>query len=230
MRPFEEKDREQIRAICCQTGQRGNPATAVFFEDEEILPMLFADYYMDYEPESCFVAEVNGRVVGYYLGCKNTRRYIRVLVTRTLPRMCLRVLLKIFTLQYRQMKTYRTLWWIITRSWREIPSLPFDEYPAHAHSNVESGYRGQKINLRLSMAFRKQLIEHRVKGIYGVIPEEEGDDTFSTHLSQKRGYKLIAVKRFTLWERLTGKKWYLKLFVCDLRAGTEGSLDASSKH
>ncbi|MCK4827936.1 GNAT family acetyltransferase, partial [bacterium] len=71
VRLFEEKDRKLIRAICRQTGQKGNPAR-LFFEDEEIVPMIFADYYMDYEPESCLVAEVDGRVVGYMLACKDT--------------------------------------------------------------------------------------------------------------------------------------------------------------
>jgi hypothetical protein len=73
------------------------------------------------------------------------------------------------------------------------------------------------------MAFHKQLMEHRVKGIHAIIP------TFSTHLCHKRGYRLVAINRFTLWEKLTGKKWYLKLFVCDLHPSAEGSLDAPSK-
>ncbi len=229
MRPFKEKDRESIRDICRQTGQKGNPAR-IFFEDEEIIPMLYADYYIDYEPESCFVAEVDGKVVGYTIGCKDTRRYIYVMWTRILPRLCLRILWKILTLQYREIQTYRTLWWIITRGWRETMSLQLDDYPAHAHSNVETRYRGHNLGLRLSMSLHTHLREQDVKGIHGLILEEEGDNSFSTYLCQKRGYRLVAVKRLTLWEKVTGKKGYLKLLVCDLRQGTEGSLDASFKH
>ena len=64
VRPFKEKNRESIRAICKRTGQKGHP-TRLFFEHEEIVLILFANYYMDYEPESCFVAEEDGRELGH---------------------------------------------------------------------------------------------------------------------------------------------------------------------
>ncbi len=41
-------------------GQAKKGGPRIFFEDEEIIPMLYADYYMDYKPDSCFVAEVKG--------------------------------------------------------------------------------------------------------------------------------------------------------------------------
>ena len=229
VRLFEEKDRKLIRAICRQTGQKGNPAR-LFFEDEEIVPMIFADYYMDYEPESCLVAEVDGRVVGYMLACKDTRRCNRVLLTRIYPRVCLRILLKIFTFQYREKQTYKTLWWIISRSWREAFHPPLEKYPGHAHFNIESAYRGLGLGQRLSLATRQHMCESGIRGSHCLIREEERDDKLSTFLCRESGYKILNIKRSTVWEKVTGKKWYAKLLVRDLCPGSEGDHDASSEH
>lgn len=229
VRSFEEKDRESIRAICKQTGQKGHP-TRLFFEDEEIVPILFADYYMDYEPESCFVAEVDGRVVGYEVGCKNTRRKIRLLQTKIYPRLCLRILCKILTLQYRKRQTYQTLWWIISRSWSESFRLPLDEYPGHAHFNVDVSYRSGGLGQRLNHTFRKHLLEKGVRGIHVIIREEEGKDDLSSYLCRELGYKILSIKRNTVWENITGKRWYAKLLICDLRQPSEGVPDAPSEY
>jgi hypothetical protein len=43
VRPFEERERESVRRICRETGLKGNPA-GLFFEDEEVIPLLYADY------------------------------------------------------------------------------------------------------------------------------------------------------------------------------------------
>ena len=227
VRLFEEKDRASIRAICKRTGQKGHP-TRLFFEDEEFVPILFADYYLDYEPESCFVAEVDGRVVGYLVGCKDTRRKIHWLQTKIYPRLCLRILWKILSFQYRNKQTYQTLWWIISRSWRESFRLPLDEYPAHVHFNVDVAYRSGGLGYRLSHTFRQHILDRGVKGIHVIIREEDGQDDLSSYLCRELGYKILSIKRNTVWENVTGKRWYAKLLVCDLRHRSEGVPDASS--
>jgi len=161
VRHFEEKDREVVRTICRQTGQKGNPAS-VFFEDEEVITMLYADYYMDYEPESCFVAEVNGRVVGYELGCKDTRKKKLVLMTKIYPRVCLRILWKLLTLQYRKTDTYRTLWWVISKGWREALPVPLDKYPAlKPHIGTMGSVKGSAKQC-MSICLNKELRERTV--------------------------------------------------------------------
>ncbi len=229
VRPFEEKDRESIRAICRKTGQKGN-STWIFFEDEEIIPIIYADYYMDYEPEFCFVAEMDGRVVGYLVSSLKPRRRLRVLLTRIYPRVCLRILWKIITLQYRQNQTYQTLWWIISRSWRESLSIPIDKYPGHTHYNIEAAYRGQGLGEKLAFVSRRNIKKSGIRGFHLVIREEEGDDSLSTLVCRKLGYEILAVKRQTVWDKMTGKKWYAKLLVRDFISNPAGDIDASSEH
>jgi GNAT superfamily N-acetyltransferase len=221
IRPFEEKDRESVRAICRRTGQKGRP-TSLFFEDEEIIPMLYADYYTDYEPDSCFVAESDGKVVGYILGCPGTRRYNKIMFTRVYPRVCLRIFWKILTLQYRKKQTYATLWWIISRGWSEGFSIPVDRYPGHIHFNLESEYRGRGLGERLSIAAGRRMREKGIIGSHCIIREEEGDNSRSGFLCRERGYEIMKIKRNTVWEKVTGNRWYAKLLVRDLRSDYNG--------
>src|SRR3977135_1971341 len=73
VRKFELRDRGVIRFLCCQTGFLGKPIDPVF-QDRELFADYLTSYYTDVEPESCFVLEQNGRVVGYLLGSRRPSR------------------------------------------------------------------------------------------------------------------------------------------------------------
>ena len=135
IRRYRRRDRAQIRHIICATALRGRPLAA-FFEDEQVLVKLFMDYYLSYEPESCFVAESEGRVVGYIVGCTDSRRYQRVVLFRYGPQLLARLLLRLVTARYRRLGTYRTLWWALVRAWREVPAADLRQFPAHVHLGV----------------------------------------------------------------------------------------------
>ncbi len=73
MRLYAPGDRDAVRRICFETGYMGDPV-AWQWADPESFADLFTSWYTDHEPESAFVAESEGRVVGYLLGCRDTRR------------------------------------------------------------------------------------------------------------------------------------------------------------
>ena len=68
IRPYRSGDREAVRSICFETGYMGEPIDFLW-RDRESFADLFSRYYTDVEPESAFVAEKTGRVVGFLLGC-----------------------------------------------------------------------------------------------------------------------------------------------------------------
>ncbi len=221
VRRFQPGDRERVREICQKSGLRGRP----FFEDEEVLSVLFADYYMDHEPESCFVAELDGRVVGYAIGCKDTKKYTRALLLKTAPRLIIRVLGRTISWRYRRKQTYQTISWVLTRSWREIPWPSLDQYPAQAHWSIDPQLAtselgtlksGLRVGMRLLEAFFDHLRQAGVKGVHGMLPEEDGDDTVSRAYCRILHARVAAVRRFTLGEKLTGKRWSIKLILLDL--------------
>lgn len=56
IRPYEPRDRDGVRRLCCETGFLGKPIDPVF-EDRELFADYLTRYYTDCEPESCFMAE-----------------------------------------------------------------------------------------------------------------------------------------------------------------------------
>ncbi len=73
IRPYELKDREAIRQICFETGFMGEPAD-FYWTDMESFADMWSSYYTDHEPESVLVAEVDNEVVGYLLGCLDSKK------------------------------------------------------------------------------------------------------------------------------------------------------------
>jgi hypothetical protein len=221
VRRFEERDRIAIRKICSDAAlEKPNPQ---FHEDPELAPLYFTDYYLDYEPQSCFVCEVEGRVIGYLVGCKDTRVFNRIFHNRFLPRIVIRIGWKLLTLQYRKKETYRMLWWILTERFQQTEklSIPLDEYPAHTHLNIVPEYRGCGLSNHLSKAFRQHMKEMGITGLHAIIIEKAGDSSLFNRFSGRRNYKLIATQRHTLLEKMTGEEWQLKLIGCHLDKGQE---------
>jgi hypothetical protein len=77
VRQYEPRDREAVRHIAVATALAGRPA-ALFMDGDDLLADGLTAYFTDYEPGSCFVAEMNGRVVGYIIGSVDTRAMDRV--------------------------------------------------------------------------------------------------------------------------------------------------------
>src|SRR5580658_5685961 len=67
IRPYAPTDRTTTRQICCDTGFLGDPIETIF-TDREVFADLFTSPYLNYEPNCAWVAETDGRVVGYLLG------------------------------------------------------------------------------------------------------------------------------------------------------------------
>ncbi len=72
VRQFQPEDRSAVREICYLTGYLGESAE-YYWKDRESFSDMWSGYYTDKEPESCFVAEVDGKVVGYSLGCFDSK-------------------------------------------------------------------------------------------------------------------------------------------------------------
>lgn len=217
IRGYDSSDRAAIREICRQAAsEQPNP---LFHEDSELAPMLLADYYLEYEPQSCFVAESNRRVVGYIVGCKDTGRYLKMRRRRVLPRATFRILSQLITLRYRRKTTYKALWWSLVgflRPNRQSRPIRLSEYPAHSHFNVAPDFRGAGIGSRLSVAYHDYLRAQGVKGLHAVAVEKADSENFSRYLCNKRAFRLVATREHPLLVRVTGQLYFLKFLVCDL--------------
>ena len=85
VRPYRPTDREAIRWICCETADRGDPIEPLF-PYRAVAADLLTRYYTDEEPEATWVAESEGRIVGYLTGALQSRRYERLMRWPIIPR------------------------------------------------------------------------------------------------------------------------------------------------
>ena len=172
IRLYEPRDREAIRQICCDTADGGEPVEA-FFPDREVFADLLTLYYTDYEPSSTWVAERDGQVIGYLTGCLDTRRFLRVMAWRLVPRTFLKALVR-GTLWHPQVVTLLSAnlgGWLRGGFRREVSLW---SYPAHLHVNLRKGNRGQKIGRQLLERFFQQVRDAGLNGVHaGVSSQNE---------------------------------------------------------
>ncbi|NEW41474.1 GNAT family N-acetyltransferase [Nocardia cyriacigeorgica] len=72
-RPFQESDRSALRELFGRAGA-GSPTESLWGHlDSEAA--VYLDPYMDLEPDSLFVAEADGQLIGYLAGCVNTSSF-----------------------------------------------------------------------------------------------------------------------------------------------------------
>lgn len=131
VRPYRSGDRSRVREICHRTGFLGEPADW-YWQDRDSFADVWTSWYTDYEPESAFVAEQGGRVVGYLLGCVDTRR--APASSSLLRRVMLRRLLPLCP------GTARFFWRSVADLLRGVP-MPSGElldprWPAHLHIDL----------------------------------------------------------------------------------------------
>lgn len=166
IRPYAARDRASIQRICCDTAALGQPVER-FFPDRDVVAALVTRYYTDEEPASSWVAECDGRVIGYLTGCLDTRRYRRSMA-RLMPRALLGAVARGLLCSAA---TWR-LAWAGLRTWRRggfRRVLPLERYPAHLHVNLADGFRGHGVGRRLLERFLAQAQEAGSRGVHAVV-------------------------------------------------------------
>ncbi len=218
IRKYEPKDRKSIRDICCNTGFLGNPIDPIF-GDRDLFADIYTKYYLEKEPESIFIAEHRGSVVGYILGCKNSRDFQRYFILRILPLTAFKLIWRYFTRYNQKERIY--VRWLLFRSLRETPKIPKDS--AHLHIDLKEEYRSKNTGKRLLGEFFNYLRENKVKRVYGGVFsfEKRRKPDFFERILQRIGikgmdFKIYDKKETTVWRDLIKGKVYLLRIVRDL--------------
>ena len=170
IRPYQRRDRQDVRRISGDTANLGKPLET-FFRDREVLIDLLMDYYLDYEPESCWVAEQEGKAVGYLCGCLHPTHYRFIMIFYILPKTLGRALWRgVFC----QPETWRLLGAAATTFWKGgyFKGIPFDQYPVHLHINLQMEFRNQRIGPRLMEHFLNQVKAAGRPGVHAVTREQ----------------------------------------------------------
>lgn len=182
VRPYRPEDRAQVRSICFETGLMGRPVAPIY-SDRESFADMFSGYYTDVEPESAFVAvpaDDEKRVVGYLLGCVDSRRAWDPAIVGAKHALLRGLLLRRGTAGFY----FRLLADVIRDRGVHRPSVDLDRHPAHFHINLLPDARGG-VGLRMHLAFLETL---RARGVAGVHAEMIAENRRTHLIAQKLGY------------------------------------------
>lgn len=139
IRPYRQKDREAVRGVCIATSS----LPVENRRQKALLLLQYCDYYLEREPENCFVAVNEADVpIGYILCGRDFRRYRQAFLQDYLPRM-------------RELSFFRA---VGARLELWFTGLYAKRYPAHMHIDILEGYQRRGVGHRLVDALAAHLL------------------------------------------------------------------------
>lgn len=193
IRPYRASDRPAIRALCCDTGFLGKPVDALFC-DRDLFADLFTNAYLDYEPDWAFVAEVDGRVIGYLLGAVSPNFDLALI--RSGFRTTVKMLLRLAAGRYAEHpRSRRFIRWLLTHGFSEQPKHPAGA--AHLHFDLDKGFRGRGICARMWEIYERRLQRAGMRQCYGAFfsyPRRRPESVYARY-----GFQIFDRKRTTIF-------------------------------
>lgn len=184
IRKFEPKDRGQVRKIIYDAALMGEPAS-FFFDGEKNISDALSLYYTDYEPESCFVAESDGAVVGCLIGTKSKVASDKVISQKIFPQLLRSAFFSGVFFKKKNLVFFFNLALGILRGEFKTPDFAKD-YPALLHINIDKGFRNNNIGSRLISAYLNYLKQESVCGVHLATMSDSAGKFFS-----KQGFELL---------------------------------------
>lgn len=187
IRLYEPRDIASVRQISCDTADRGGPVES-FFSDREVIADLLISYYAGYEPDAFWVAEYDGKVVGYLSGGFSSLKYIRAMAFWIVPLAAIKAILRgaLFRAETWKIANYMFATWMHGGFSRAKTLLKY--YPAHMHINIKPDFRGMHIGDLLVGRFLEQAKKRGTKGIHLSLIE---DNAAARKFFEKAGFKEI---------------------------------------
>jgi ribosomal protein S18 acetylase RimI-like enzyme len=165
IRKYQNSDRQAVRDLCYDTGMMGQ-SVSYLWADKESFSDMFTMYYTDKEPESSFVAEFNGKVIGYLNGCVDSKRAynpVKIASRHVVKRGII----------FNKV-TGPTILRVVTEGlFMQIKGADFDNapfrdprWPAHLHINVKKEFRHQNAGSKLIKAYFEYLKSKNITGCF----------------------------------------------------------------
>lgn len=139
IRPFDETDRSELRALFARVGDGAPPGS--FWGHPDAEASVYLDPYMDLEPDSLFVAEADGELVGYLTGCLDSAAFPSEGTRMELAIRKYRLALRPQSMVFFGRAIADT---VRTKLRKEPATDDFDDarWPSHLHINVAPEARG----------------------------------------------------------------------------------------
>jgi len=198
IRGYNQADRNSLRDIACNSAFMGKPCEE-FFEGRDVFADFLTLYFTDYEPQSCFVAEVDKKIVGYIIGAKNSNHIAKTFLFKILPGLLKKIILQKTLLKKKNLKFLISLTLSFLKG--ELKMEDFSKcYPATLHINIADGFRNSGIGSKLMSRFFDYLAENNIPGVYlGTLSQK------AAIFFQKQGFSLLHKGERSYFRHILGK-------------------------
>ncbi|HET7376134.1 MAG TPA: GNAT family N-acetyltransferase [Anaerolineae bacterium] len=212
IRRYQSTDRTAVFQLCGDTAFFGEPLEK-FFDARQLYLDYFAAYYTDIVSDYLWVAEDNGAIVGYIMGCPDTYAY-----GRWLPQHINQLKRKFFSLHYRglTLRTLRLIWdyWHL-----QGPAfIDLSPYPAHLHINTQADRRGQGIGAALMDTYLNQLRSEKISGVH---LETTSENKIAVPWYEKLGFNLLFKWQTNIYRKSVGHEIDLLVYGLKLSESTK---------
>jgi ribosomal protein S18 acetylase RimI-like enzyme len=198
IRKFNNCDREDIRKISCDTAFLEEPRK-VFFDDDEILADVLTLYFTDYEPDSCFVAVKNDKIIGYIIGTTDVKLMQKIFFIRIIPLLIIKALNK--RIIFKRNTQNFLIHILLSLLKGEFIRPDFSKkYPATLHINIDKAFRGRNIGRKLIEYYLKFLKEKKISGVHFGVTSESAKEFFI-----KLGFNILFVRKRSYLKYYLGK-------------------------
>ena len=169
IRPYDKKDRERVRQICLKN------ADCLYAPEDtkKYILLMYCDYYIEQEPENCFVAvDANDNAVGYIICAEDYERYARTFRAHYLP--------EADAISLRRFVEAR----LDLLSHSMFKSV----YPAHFHIDIDEDHQREGLGTLLVAALKLHL---KRKNINGMMLVCGADNKQAINFYKKNGFKTL---------------------------------------
>lgn len=146
VRPYEEKDKNNVRFICLESAGKSNASEY----EKNFLLNTYCNYYIENEPQNCFVAaDENDNAVGYILCTESFNKFSEIFLKKYAS---------------RHMK-FRGLYRLAARMSILEQKAHRDDYPAHLHIDLLPEYQKKGLGRILINTLCEHLKKNGIKGV-----------------------------------------------------------------
>ena len=169
IRKYESKDFDDVRFVCLNS-DGGEISEAMC----ECVLHTFCDYYIEKEPENCFVLDDDGKAVGYIICTQDYDNYKEIFDREYLP---LNEHLEETLYNWAKNATF-------------LQNKHKADYPAHLHIDLLPAYHRQGWGGKLLETLFKHL---RNKGIKGVMLTTGTENINANNFYKKYGFEQVEI-------------------------------------
>lgn len=198
VRNCKPKDRKSIRKISVQSSIFGEYIGQKLL-NEEFIADLLTFYFIEYEPQYCFVAEKDNEVVGYLLGSGDIPEMRRLVRVKVIPYLVKKVFQDGLIFNPTNFSLLKNMMNSYFKGEFKAPDFS-EQYPATLHVNITPEYRGKMIGSLLVYHFMQILQEKKVRGIHFGVLSEKAKGFF-----EKLGFEILFNGKYTFLSYLSGE-------------------------